>query len=651
MQLYETLKTYADDEPIFAMLQHEIGDRGGKCFRICVYHDTFIANQTSQKERKMEIKQKKRSEIPTQYKWKLEDLYPTPEVWRKDVDAIPGKIEAIAAFKGKLTTGEALASCLSQYNAAADIIARLYIYANMRLHEDASVSASQGMADIAESTNVKFSAATSFIVPEILAHNEAAILGFIAATPGLKPYEFYLSNLMREKTHIRSAEVEEILASAQEVGVAASNIYNMLDSSDMKFGTIADENGDTIEVTHGRYFTLMQSKDRRVRKDAFETYYKSFWAMKNTLATMLNASIKKDIFYARTRNHKSTLDAALSDSNIPRTVYEQLIAAVHEYLPAMHRYISLRKKALKLDEHHMYDIYAPMVEAADTKITYEEAKKRAAEGLAPLGQEYLAAMEKGMEPESGWIDVYENEGKQSGAYAWGCYGGHPYVLLNHEDTLSDMFTLAHEMGHAMHSYYSWKTQPNHDAYPNIFLCEVASTVNETILMEYMLKTTTDPKTRTYLLGEYLDQFRSTVFRQVMFAEFEMITHGMAEAGEPLTLDALNKVYRELNVKYYGPDMVLDEQIDLEWARISHFYRAFYVYQYATGYSAALAFAKRLQTGDAQKLEDYLGFLKAGGSDYAIEILKKAGVDMSTPEPVRAALKVFEGLVDEMETLF
>ncbi|MCL2527053.1 MAG: oligoendopeptidase F [Defluviitaleaceae bacterium] len=598
----------------------------------------------------MEIKQKKRSEIPQEFKWKLENLYPTQEAWRNDVNIIPSKTEAVEAFKGKLTTGESLAACLTQYFAAYETVSRMFVYATMKMHEDAGISDSQGMANVAEATATKFDAATAFIVPEILTHDEAAIQSFITNTQGLAPYKFFLENILREKAHIRSAEVEELLASAQEVGGTARNLYSMLESTDLKFDTITDENGNTVEVTHGRFFTLMQSKDRRVRKDAFKVYYKSFWALKNTLATMLSASIKKDIFNAKARNYNSTLDAALSSSNIPREVYQQLINTVHEFLPAMHRYMALRKKALKVDELHMYDIYTPIVEEADAKISYQDAKKKVAEGLAPLGEEYLAAMIKGMEPESGWIDVYENEGKEAGAYAWGCYGNHPYVLLNHDDTLTDMFTLAHEMGHAMHDHYTWNTQPNVYAYPNIFLAEVASTVNETILMEHMLKTTTDQKTKAYLLGEYLEQFRGTVFRQVMFAEFEMITHAMAEAGEPLTLDAVNKVYRDLNVKYHGPDMVIDEEIDLEWARISHFYRAFYVYQYATGYSAALAFTKRIQNGGEEALEDYLGFLKAGSSDYAIEILKKAGVDMSTPAPVREALQVFEGLVGEMEAI-
>jgi len=594
----------------------------------------------------MEIKQKKREEIPNEFKWNLKDLYNSPEDWRKDVDSIPKLTEAITAFQGKLTSGKSLAECVKLYFTASEKSSNIYAYAMMKLHEDSNVSESQGISSIAESTDTKFSAATSFIVPEILAHDEKTILGFIVSTPGLKPYEHFLKNLLRKKAHIRSAEVEEVLANAVEVGNSSSNIYSMLDSADMSFGKIKDADGNAVEVTHGRFATLMQSPDRRVRMDAFKTYYSAYQALENTIATMFYSNIKNEMFNARTRNYSSTLEAALSSSNIPRAVYEELINAVHEYLPTLHKYMALRKKALTLDELHMYDIYTPLVEEADIKITYQEAKKKVAEGLAALGDEYVSAMVKGME--SGWIDVYENEGKESGAYALNVYGVHPYVLLNHEDTLSDMLTLAHEMGHAMHDYYTCENQPYHYGHPNVFLAEVASTVNETLLLEHMINTTEDKKVRIFLLGEYLKQFRSTVFRQVMFAEFEMITHRMAESGEPLTLDTLKKIYRDLNVKYHGSDMIIDEEIDLEWARIPHFYAAFYVYQYSTGYSAALAFAKKLQTGDAQAREDYLGFLKAGGSDYAIEILKKAGVDMSTPEPVRAALQVFERLVAEME---
>jgi len=594
----------------------------------------------------MQIKQKKRNEIPTQYKWKLENLYPTAADWQAAIDSLPAKFKTLEGFKGRLTTGADLADCLQTLFTIGETVSRTYVYATMKLHEDTNISASQSMADIAQSVSVKFSAAASFIVPEILTHNEETIRNFIATTPALKLYEHHLNDIMREKAHVLSAEIEEILANAGEIAEAPSNIFDMLDSADMKFGNVTDEDGNTVELTHGRFISLMRSKNRRVRKDTFDTYYDSFLKLKNTIAATLNASVKKDAFFARTRNYNGSLNAALSSYNIPREVYHNLIATVHEFLPALHRYVALRKKALKLDEIHIYDLFVPLVEEVDAKITYEDAKKKLVEGLAPLGADYLAAMEQGME--TGWVDVYENEGKQSGAYAWGTQGAHPFVLMNYEDKLGDMFTLAHEMGHAMHSYYSWETQPNVYSGYTIFLAEVASTVNETLLMEHMLKATNDPKMRMYLIGEYLFQFRSTVFRQVMFAEFEMIIHEMAEKGEPLTLESLNKVYRGLNEKYYGPDMVIDEQIDFEWARISHFYRAFYVYQYATGYSAAIAFTKRLQTGDAQALKDYLGFLKAGSSDYSIEILKAAGVDMSTPAPVREALQVFEGLVNEME---
>ena len=596
----------------------------------------------------MEIKQKKRSEIPAEFKWNLTHLYPTVDAWREDVKLIEKGAAEIAEFKGKLTNGETLLACAKKLFATSEMVDRMYVYAMMTLHEDANISESQSLAGIAESTSVKFFAAISFITPEILTHSEETIRNFIETTPELALYKHYLEDIIRSKAHVLSAEIEEILANAQEVGSGASNIYDMLDSADLKFGTVKDADGNEVEVTHGRYYTLMQSPDRRVRKDAFETYYKSYLALKNTIATMYSSSVKKDMFFSKTRKHNNTLEAELFGDNIPIDVYKQLVSTVNEFLPSMHRYTALRKKALKVDELHMYDVLVPIVEEAETKMTYEEAKQTLMEGLKPLGEEYLATLKKGMDPASGWIDVFENDGKQSGAYSWGSYGCHPYVLLNHENTVSDMFTLAHEMGHALHSYYSWETQPNVYADYTIFLAEVASTVNETLVMEHMLKTTTDPKTHAYLLNEYLEQFRGTIFRQTMFAEFEMLAHGMAEKGEPLTMEALNKIYRELTQKYYGPDMVVDEQVDFEWARIPHFYRAFYVYKYATGYSAAIAFTKKLKTGDAQAREDYLNFLKAGCHDYSINILKKAGVDMATPAPIREALQVFDSLVTELE---
>lgn len=597
----------------------------------------------------MEIKQKKRSEIPAEFKWKLEDIFATPEDWQKGVDALPGVIAEVEAFRGKLKDGKTLLACAEAAQKAGNQVSKLYVYALMRLHEDSNVAASQGMANVIQGAAAKAQAAVAFIEPEILELDEAEVKKFIANTPGLELYSQYLDNILRNKAHVLSAEIEEILASASEVGQGASNINDMLMSADMKFGTITDEKGNTVELTMGKFISYMESSDRRVRMDTFNTFYDEFWKLKNTFATMLNTSIKSDIFFAKTRKYATARDAALSDYNIPASVYDSLVQTIHEFLPVMHRYMALRKKALKLDELHMYDLYTPIVEEADTKMSYADAKKKLVEGLAPLGKDYLNEMAKGME--SGWIDVYENEGKTGGAYSWGTYGTFPFVLLNYDDKLGDLFTLAHEMGHAMHSFYTRNTQPMVYGSYTIFLAEVASTVNETLLMEHMLKTTEDPKIRMYLLGEYIEQFRTTVFRQTMFAEFEHILHTMAEEGKPLILESINKVYRDLNIKYYGPDVVIDEKIDLEWARISHFYSAFYVYQYATGYSAAIAFTKRIKELGEPAVKDYLEFLKSGNSDYSINILKKAGVDMSTPQPIREALKVFEELVTQMEKVY
>lgn len=597
----------------------------------------------------MEIRQKKRSEIADEFKWHINDLCPSNEQWHADMAAMTDKIAGLAAYRGRLAEADTLLACLTACSDTSEILERLYVYANMKLHEDANDTTYQGMADMAESTLVKFSSATSFIEPEILAADADTIKGYAAHVPGMALYGHYLDNLLRQKAHVMSAEVEEILANAREIGNASENIYSMLHDADMKFGQIIDEKGDTVEMTHGRFISLLESPDRRVREDAFNTYYDAYWKQKNTLAAAFNASVKKDVFFARTRKYPSALDAALFNYNIPREVYSRLIETVHAFLPEMHRYVRLRKKALGVSELHMYDLYTPIVKSIDVAVPYEEAKEKVLKGLAPLGGEYVATAQSGFE--NGWIDVYENEGKRSGAYSWGSYGCHPYVLLNYDNKLDDMFTLAHEMGHAMHSHYTWTTQPNVYGDYTIFLAEVASTVNEALLMEYLLAHTEDEAMRAYLINYFLEQFRTTVFRQTMFAEFEMITHDMVEKGEPLTIETLNKVYRALNVKYYGPDMVVDEKTDLEWGRIPHFYTAFYVYQYATGYSAAIAFANRILRGDGDTAVDaYIGFLKSGSSNYSIDILQKAGVDMSSPQPVQEALTVFAGLLDKMEAL-
>ena len=596
----------------------------------------------------MEIKQKKRSEIADEFKWHLNNLCESDEKWKESYAGLGERIGVFESFKGRLGDAGPLLECLEATRNMGEELGRLYAYAVMKMHEDTGLSEYQGFADMANTLYIKFSSATAFIEPEIIA-NADLIKNLPDTAEGFGLYKHYLENLLRQKDHVLSAEIEEILANAEEIGKAPDIIFTMLNDADMKFGTIKDEEGNDVEMTHGRFISLMESRDRRVREEAFNTYYDSFWKQKNTIAVALSSSVKKDIFFSKTRKFPRALDSALFGYNIPGDVYMRLIDAVNSYLPEMHRYMRLRKKALGLDELHMYDIYTPIVPPVDTKVSYEEAKKKMLEGLAPLGGEYVSVAGAGLE--NGWIDVYENEGKLSGAYSWGSHGCHPFILMNYNNKVDDMFTLAHEMGHAMHSYYSYENQPNiYSGYP-IFLAEVASTVNEILLMEYLLAETKDPAMNAYLINETLEQFRCTVFRQTMFAEFEMITHDMAEKGEPLTVDELNKIYRELNIKYYGPDMVIDEKIDLEWGRIPHFYNAFYVYQYATGYSAAVAFADHIlkdKTGEAVKL--YIDFLKSGGSDYAINILKKAGVDMSQPAPVEDALSVFKELLGKMEGL-
>ena len=592
----------------------------------------------------MEIKQKKRNEIPDQYKWNLEHIFPTDDAWQKAADKVKSEIEAFKKFEGTLTTGEAIFACLEKYFEMEETNQQVDLYAFLKKSEDTNISAYQAMADIAEGIDTDVTAAAAFIKPEILAHDTEAIRGFIANTHGLAKYKHYLENIMREKAHVLSAEVEEILANAEEVGDAAENIYDILISADLKFGNITDENGNTVEVTDNRYENLKSSPDRRVRKDVFETFWASYWKLKNTFATMLSSTTKKDVFFAKTRKYPSSLEASLSENNIPREVYDSLIDAVHEALPVLQRYFKVRKKALKLDKLHMYDRYAPLVDGVETKIPYETAKKMMSTALAALGEQYIADVETALE--GGWIDVYASEGKENGGFQASALGVHPYILVNYEDSVLDASTLAHELGHAMHDHYSSQSQPPVYVDAPVFTSEVASTVNEVLMIEHLIKTTECPKTRIYLLDEYIGMFIGSVFRQVLFAEFEKITHNMEENDEPLTLDAINELYRKLNTKYYGPALEIDADIDMEWAWIPHFYYSFYVYQYATGFAAALAFAKKLQAG--QGLEEYLGFLRAGGSDYPIAILKKAGVDMSTPQPVREAMQVFEGLVSELE---
>jgi len=594
----------------------------------------------------MATKQKKRDEIPAQYKWNATDLFPTTGHWHKAIEELKAHIEELQTFEGKLTTGAAILACLNKRCATDQVNDVVYLYAYLHKHTERANPEAEAMADTVDGLESDYEESAAFIEPEILKLDEATLLSLIANTPGLEIYEHYFNNLLRKKAHILSTEMEGLLASASEMAETSSNAYDMLVEDDMKFDNITDENGNSVELTESNYFNkFRKSTDRRVRKDTHEAYFGAYQKQENTHASLRASSIKKDIFFAKARKYPSTLDASLYENNIPRAVYENLIATVNEFLPTFHRYNALRKEALKLDEYHVYDRYAPLVDDIDTKIPYEEAKNLVAEGLAPLGEEYLTIMKNGIE--SGWVDVYEHEGKSSGAWSWTEYGAHPYVLLNYGENFDSLSEFAHEMGHAMHSYYTHSTQPYINEGHTTFTGEVASTVNDALMARHMLSTTTDTKARIYLLDQHIEQFRGLVFHQTMYAEFEMETHRLVEEDEPLTLEVLNKIWRDLLIKYNGPDIVIDQKSDLSWAVIPHFFRSFYVYQYATGYSAALAFASRLQSGDSKMREDYINFLRAGESGYSIEILKKAGVDMSTPAPIREALKVFEGLVDEL----
>lgn len=591
----------------------------------------------------------KRSEVEKQFTWAIEDLFATDELWDKEYNEIKKMLPEAESYKGRLTeSAKTLLEFLRLNDRLGIMMERVYVYANQKYHEDTANSVYQELADKATVLLVQMDSALSFATPEILTISEETLEEFMKQEEGLRLYDFHLKNILRRKPHILSAEMEELLADAGEMASAPDNIYSKFNNADIKFPEIKDENGEPVRITHGRFISLMESSDRRVRMEAFKGVYETYGSFKNTLAATFSSNIKQELFFSRARKYGSNLEKALDDSNIPVDVYTNLIDAVHDNIGLMHRYISLRKKILGLDELHMYDIYTPLVKEIKMDVPYEEAKKIVADGLKPLGEEYQRVLQEGFN--NRWIDVYENENKRSGAYSWGAYGTHPYVLLNYHGNLDNVFTLAHEMGHAIHSYYSDKTQPYVYAGYKIFVAEVASTCNEALLINHMLKTTDDRMQKAYLINHFLDTFRGTLFRQTMFAEFEMITHRMVQEGQSLTANTLCKIYHDLNVKYYGNDIVIDPEIDMEWARIPHFYTAFYVYQYATGFSAAIALSRRILQEGKPAVDDYIRFLSSGSSDYPIELLKAAGVDMSTKEPVNQALKLFEELLDQLEEL-
>jgi len=590
-----------------------------------------------------------RDEIDEKYKWKIEDIYAKDEDWEEDFKEVKALKERVAAYRGRLSeSGKTLLECLKLYEDLMRKNDKIFVYAKMKRDEDNSNSRYQSMTDRAMALSTEAYAAVSFIVPEILAMDEGRLKEFIESTGELKTYKHFFDEALRQKEHILSEREEEILALSSEIAHAPSDIFTMFNNADIKFPVIKDEDGEEIELTKGRYIKFLESHDRRVREDAFHALYSSYSRYRNTLAASLTSNIKKNRFYATVRKYNSCLEASLDSDNIPVSVYDNLIDTVGKNLYLLHRYYELRKKALKLDSLHLYDVYVPLVEMPKREIPYEEAVKTVEAGLKPLGAGYIDYLKDAFK--SGWIDVYENQGKTSGAYSWGAYDTHPYVLLNYQGTINDVFTIAHEMGHAMHTFYTNMTQPYIYSEYRIFVAEVASTVNESLLMDHLLKNTKDKKEKAYLLNHYLEEFRGTVFRQTMFAEFEKIIHKKVENGEALTADELCRIYRELNIKYFGSGVVIDSDIDMEWSRIPHFYSSFYVYKYATGFSAAVSLSQQILAEGEPAADRYINFLRSGSSDYPLELLKKAGVDLSTPQPVEDALYVFGGILNQLEEL-
>jgi oligoendopeptidase F len=591
-----------------------------------------------------------RDEVNTENTWRLEDIFAVDEQWEKEFEEVKGLIPSVQEYQGKLgESAEQLYAALQLQDKLLERLGRLYTYAHMRYDQDTTNSFYQGLDDRIKNLYSQAASALAFIVPEILAVDEEKIKGFLNEKEELKLYEHALEEINLQRPHVLSAEEEALLAQASEVMNSPSNTFGMLNNADLEFPSIKDENGEEVEITHGRYIRFLESEDRRVREDAFKAVYKTYGSFKNTFSSTLSGNIKKDNFNARIRKYESARHAALAANNIPESVYENLVNTVNDNLHLLHRYVKLRRKVLGLDKLHMYDLYTPLVKDVKMEIPYGEAKEYVLKGLAPLGDEYNSILKEGFE--NRWVDVYENKGKRSGAYSSGAYGTNPYILMNWQDNVNNLFTLAHEFGHSVHSYYTRKTQPYPYGNYSIFVAEVASTCNEALLNDYMLKTIDDEQKRLYLLNHYLEGFRGTVFRQTMFAEFEHMIHQKAQNNEALTADSLTKDYYELNKKYFGEeDIIIDEEIGLEWSRIPHFYYNYYVYQYATGFSAATALSKQILEEGQPAVERYIDFLKSGSSDYPIEVLKKAGVDMTSSKPIEEALKVFEEKLNEMEAL-
>ena len=597
--------------------------------------------------------QQERSAIPEKYKWDLSHIYPSDDAWRAAKQQLEQRVPKVGQYKGTLASSPArLADALEAISAVTKEFVRVYVYANMKSDEDTRVSTYQAMTQEMQQLAARFGAETAYVEPEILKMDRATIEKFIANEPRLKVYAVYLSDLQRRREHTLSDNEERLLAASSVVSGAPSNIFSILSDADFPYPTVTLSDGKPVKLDTANFSVLRASQNRQDREKVMSTFFNALGAFKGTFGETMNGQVQSDIFYARARKYESALHAALDGPNIPVSVYSRLVDGVNKHLPTFHRYLSLRKKMMKLGELHYYDLYAPLVASADLNYTAEEAEKLVMAGLAPLGPRYLESAARFFNER--WIDLYPSPGKRSGAYSNGAaFDVHPYLLLNYNGKYTDVSTLAHELGHGMHSYLSNTTQPYPLANYPIFVAEVASTFNEALLIDYMLKTIKDDDARLSLLGNYLENIKGTVFRQTQFAEFELRTHEMAEKGQPLTGEALSNLYFDITKKYYGHDKgvsVVDPYIAHEWAFIPHFYRTFYVFQYATSFTASAALAEKVLAGDPAATKKYLAFLSSGGSAYPIDLLKDAGVDMTTDEPLELTMKTMNRIMDEMEKI-
>ena len=594
-------------------------------------------------------KLKTREEIDKKYKWDIEKMYSSTDEWEKDFQEVKELTEDFTSYSGTFTdSAEELLRSLKDADKIGLKAEKLYVFSKMKLDEDNTKSTYQEMHGRIVGLLAEAGSKMSFYTPELLAEPEEKIMGFIDENPDLELYRFALKDTLKGKKHVLTKKEEALLAKLSEVTGSSENLFSMLNNADMKFGTITDQDGDDLQVTHGNFISLMENHNRQVRKDAFTAVYETYKGHINTLSALYNTNVKNDVISAEIRNYENSRQRALEPDEIPETVYDNLIDVVHQYLPVLHDYLNLRKDILGYDELKMYDVYVPLVKVPEKEIPFEEAVKMMKQALAPLGQDYLDIVGRGIDER--WIDVCENKGKTSGAYSFGSYDSYPYILLNYSGRLQDVLTLVHEMGHSMHSYYTRANQPYTYGNYSIFVAEVASTVNECLLLHHLLENEDDRDMKRFLLNRFIEEFRATVFRQTMFAEFELNAHRMVEEGGSLTAQWLSEEYDRLNTLYFGDAITHDDLIQYEWSRIPHFYSSYYVYQYATSFSAATAISQKILDEGDTAVDDYKKFLSAGSSQYPVEELKMVGVNMTQKEPLIKAMEMFKSLVEEFRQL-